>query len=91
MSSVSNGLYILTLPLISIMRVIYRKIRHALYLYFKRNVEKSLGCALYIRCALSIENYGKLFKEIFRSDSLQGIWERIRLNPFILYLTTKYK
>ena len=87
-SSVSNGLYFLTLPLISVMRVIHRKIRHARYLYIKRNVEKvwgarytlgarytskntscalsihqkecrkSLGCALYIRWALSIEKYG---------------------------------
>ena len=40
MSSVSNGLYFLTLPLVSVMRVIYRKIRHARYLYIKRNVEK---------------------------------------------------
>jgi len=38
-------------------RVIYRKIRHALYLYIKRKVEKVLGCALYIRCALYIEKY----------------------------------
>ena len=40
MSSVSNGLFFLTLPLVSVMRVIYRKIRHAHYLYIKRNVEK---------------------------------------------------
>ena len=89
-SSVSNGLYFLTLPIVSVMRVIYQKIRHARYLYIKRNVEKvwgarytlgarylskntpctlsihqkecrkSLGCALYIRCALSIEKYGNL-------------------------------
>ena len=39
-SSVSNGLYFLTLPLVSVMRVIYPKIRHARYLYIKRNVEK---------------------------------------------------
>ena len=43
MSSVSNGLYFLTLPLVSVMRVIYRKIRHALYLHIKRNVEKVWG------------------------------------------------
>ena len=43
MSSVSNGLYLLTLPLVSVMRVIYRKIRHARYLYIKRNVEKVWG------------------------------------------------
>ena len=40
MSSVSNGLYFLTPPLVSVMRVIYRKIRHARYLYIKRNFEK---------------------------------------------------
>ena len=43
MSSVSNGLCFLTLPLVSVMRVIYRKIRHARYLYIKRNVEKVWG------------------------------------------------
>ena len=43
MSSVSNGLYFLTVPLVSVMRVIYRKIRHAIYLYIKRNVEKVWG------------------------------------------------
>jgi len=42
-SSVSNGLYFLTLPLVSVMRVIYRKIRHARYLYKKRNVKKVWG------------------------------------------------
>src|SRR5215475_8404084 len=42
-SSVSNGLYFLTLRLVSVMRVIYRKIRHARYLYIKRNVEKVWG------------------------------------------------
>ena len=43
MSSVSNGLYFLTLPLVSVMRVIYRKIRHVRYLYIKGNVEKVWG------------------------------------------------
>ena len=43
MSSVSNGLYFLTLPLVSVMRVINRKIRHARYLYIKRNIEKVWG------------------------------------------------
>ena len=43
MSSFSNGLYFLTLPPVSVMRVIYRKIRHARYLYIKRNVEKDWG------------------------------------------------
>ena len=43
MTSVSNGLYFLTLPLVRVMRVIYRKIRHAHYLYIKRNIEKVWG------------------------------------------------
>ena len=43
MSSVSKGLYFLSLLLVSVMRVIYRKIRHAFYLYIKRNVEKVWG------------------------------------------------
>ena len=43
MSSVSKGLYFLTLPLVSVMRVIYRKICHVRYLYIKRNVEKVWG------------------------------------------------
>ena len=43
MSSVSNGLYFLNLPLVSVMRVIYRKIRHARFLYIKRIVEKVWG------------------------------------------------
>ena len=43
MSSISNGLYFLTLPLVSVMRVIDRKIRHVRYLYIKRNVEKVWG------------------------------------------------
>ena len=43
MSSVSNGLYFLTLPLVSVMRFICRKISHARYLYIKRNVEKVWG------------------------------------------------
>jgi hypothetical protein len=45
MSSVSNGLYFLTLPLVSVMRVIYTS----------KGMSKSFGCALYIRCALTIE------------------------------------
>ena len=43
MSSVSNGLYFLTLPLVSVMSVVYRKIRHARYLYIRRNVDKVWG------------------------------------------------
>ena len=47
-SSVSNGQYFLTLPLVSVMRVIYTS----------KGMSKKFGCALYIRCALSIEKYG---------------------------------
>ena len=43
MSSVSNGLYFLTVPLVSVMRVIYQKIHHTRYLYIKMNVEKVWG------------------------------------------------
>ena len=43
MSSVSNGLYFLTLPLVNVMHVIYLTIRPARYLYIKRNVEKVWG------------------------------------------------
>ena len=43
MSSVSNGLYFLTLLLVSVMCVIHRKVRHARYLYIKRNFEKVWG------------------------------------------------
>ena len=43
MSSVSNSLYFLPLPLVSVTRIIYRKIRHARYLYIKSNVEKVWG------------------------------------------------
>ena len=45
-SSVSNGLYFLTLPLVSLMRVIYTS----------KGMSKKFGCALYIRYALSIKN-----------------------------------
>ena len=74
MSSVSNGLYFLTLLLVSVMRVTYtskgkskkfggaRYTLGARYLYIKRNV-RSLECALYIRCVLSIEKYGNNLKK----------------------------
>ena len=55
MSSVSNGLYFLTLPLVSVIRAIYRKIRHARYLYIKRNVEKVWGA----RCTLGARYLSK--------------------------------
>jgi hypothetical protein len=55
-SSVSNGLYFLTLPLVSVMRVIHTS----------KELSKTLECALYIRCALSIEKYGNwtLFSDL---------------------------
>jgi len=68
-SSVSNGLYFLTLPLVSVMRVIYREIRHARYLYIKRNVEEVWD--VYIRCALSIEKYGICEKGKFKEPKME--------------------
>jgi len=55
-SSVSNGLYFLTLPLVSVMRVICRKIRHARYLYTKRNVEKVWGARYILRARYLSKN-----------------------------------
>ena len=62
MSSVRNGLYFLTLPLVSVMRVIYRKIRHARYLYIKRNVEKDWG-ARYTLGVRYLSKYTLIFPE----------------------------
>jgi hypothetical protein len=65
-SSVSNGLYFITLPLVSVMRVIKRNLENvwgahytvgAQYLYIIRDAEK-LGVPLYIRCAVSIHHKG---------------------------------
>ena len=82
MSSVSNGLYFLTLPLVSVMRVIYRIIRHARYLYIKRNVEKVWGARytlgvlylskntaffLFITCFISLKYFA--FLKIYSSQS----------------------
>ena len=55
-SSVSNCLYFLTLPLVSVMRVIYRKIRNARYLYIKRNVEKVWGARYTLRARYLSKN-----------------------------------
>ena len=60
MSSVSNGLYFLTLPLVSVMRVIYRKIRHARYPYIKRNVEKFWGVRYTLGARYLLKKYGNL-------------------------------
>jgi hypothetical protein len=46
MSSVSNGLYFLTLPLVSVMRVIYTS----------KGMSKKCGVCVIHMCALSIEN-----------------------------------
>ena len=53
-SSVSNSLYFLTLPLVSVMRVIYTS----------KGMSKKFGVRAHIRCALSIEKYGKFFVDI---------------------------
>ena len=63
MSSVSNGLYFLTLPLVSVMRAIEKYVMRVIYT--SKGMSKSLGCALYIRCALSIEKYGNYFFKTF--------------------------
>jgi hypothetical protein len=55
-SSVSNGLYFLTLPLVSVMRVIYTS----------KGMSKSLECTLYIRFTLSIEKYGNFISYLFK-------------------------
>ena len=73
MSSVSNGLYFVTLLLVSVMRVIYRKICRVLSIH-QKECRKSFGCALYIRRALSIEKYG-----IF-------LFNRTILEVFVTYL-----
>jgi len=73
-SSVSNGLYFLTLPLVSVMRVIYRKIRHACYLYMKRNTEKDWG-ARYTLDALYLSKntvYIYLYIVALRDGKLQN-------------------
>ena len=82
MSSVSNGLYFLTLPLVIVIRAIYRKIRHALYLYIKRNVEKVWG-ARYILGARYLSK---------NTVDLEGVrdvwwdkWGLVRAGNYILF------
>ena len=60
MSSVSNGLYFLTLLLVSVMRVICRKIRHARYLYIKRNAEKVWGARYTLGARYLSKKYGNI-------------------------------
>ena len=69
MSSVSNGLYFLTLPLVSVMRIIYRKIRHARYLYIKRNVEKVWGARYTLGARYLSKNTVCMYIYIYRLNS----------------------
>jgi hypothetical protein len=69
-SSVSNGLYFLTLPLVSVMRVIYRKIRHASYLYIKRNVEKVWGARYTLGARYISQNTVFSFFALYHTDGL---------------------
>ena len=74
MSSVSNGLYFLTLLLVSVMRVIYRKISHSHYLYIKRNVEKVWGARytlgeLYLSKNTVIQESSRYFHTDVDNDS----------------------
>ena len=79
MSSVSNGLYFLTLPLVSAMRVIYRKIRNERYLYIKRNVEKVWGA----RYTLGARYLSKNTVICFIMDSIVTIpWLRLLVDGF---------
>ena len=71
MSSVSKGLYFLTLPLVSFMRVIYRKIRHARYLYIKRNVEKVWGARYTLGARYLSKNKCFVWKYKIRSHRLK--------------------
>ena len=80
MSSVSNGLYFLTLPLVSVMRVIYRKIRHKHYLYIKSNVEKVWGA----RYTLGARYLSKNTVHIYiysRGHAVAQLVEALRYKP----------
>ena len=81
MSSVSNGLYFLTLPQVSVMRVIYRKIRHARYLYIKRNVEKVWGARYTLGARYISKNTVILFppKRPERVWSPQNLYQQLFL------------
>ena len=73
MSSVSNGLYFLTLPLISAMRVIYRKIRHARYLYIKRNVEKVWGAHYTLGVRYLSKNTVYILKNVIQCTLIHNV------------------
>jgi hypothetical protein len=66
-SSGSNRLYFLTLPLVSVMRVIYTS----------KGMSKSLGCALYIRYALFIEKCGNINRITIMPVCLYGCGTRL--------------
>ena len=91
MSSVSNGLYFLTLPLVSVMRVIYRKIRHARYQYIKRNVEKVWGARYLSKNTVISSVYGvnlnstlldKILNVVDKSDMSVSLLKSV-LSPFL--------
>ena len=84
MSSVSNGLYFLTLPLVSVMRVIYRKIRHARYLYIKRNVEKVRG-ARYTLGARYIPKNTVVQFHLYQSVNIYSNWLQEQFCNLALY------
>ena len=84
MSSVSNGLYFLTLPLVSVMRVIYRKIRHARYLYIKRNVEKVRG-ARYTLGARYISKNTVVQFHLYQSVNIYSNWLQEQFCNLALY------
>ena len=82
MSSVSNGLYFLTLPLVCVMRVIYRKIRHARYLYIKRNVEKVWG-ARYTLGARYLSKNTVTTISLVTELGVSGVWRSSAISGII--------
>ena len=67
MSSVSNGQYFLTLLLVSVMGVIYRKIRPARYVYIKRDVENVCD-ARYTLDVSYLSKYIVIYNETLRNQ-----------------------
>jgi hypothetical protein len=52
------------------------------FIYTSKEMSKSLGCALYIRCALSIEKYGSYILHIRKHiDSILQLFLHIILSP----------
>ena len=103
MSSVSNGLYFLTLPLVSVMRVIYRKIRRARYLYIKMNVEKVWGArylsknmvfALFgiknaLFCSILITHCNQVPGNLL--NELQTLYQTIHVLTVVVILSVKFR